>query len=74
MKTSRHNLYVVISKDVPGIRWYNLQKLPHEETFPKIVKGIHIDIFRYLRDKVRKKHSEKCVSFTTMLQHTGKFL
>jgi hypothetical protein len=31
-KTSRHNLYVVASKEVPGIRWYDLQEFAGEFT------------------------------------------
>jgi len=58
-KTLRQYLYVVAFKEVPGIRWYDLQKLLHERTFPKTVKEIPNDIFYYLRDTVRKKHSEK---------------
>jgi hypothetical protein len=56
--TSKQNLYVAVSK-VPGIRWYDWQELLQEGIFPKIVKEMYIDIFRYIRDTVRRKHSKK---------------
>lgn len=65
-------------KNVFGIRWYNLQEFLQKGNSCKTVnKEIYFNIFRRFRDAVRTKGPQKwrnsSFSFTTMLQHTGRF-
>ena len=65
-------LHVVASK-VHVIRWYYLQELLHDVNCKTVSKEMYIEILRRLRDAVRRKRLVNWRTFTTMLQHTGRF-
>jgi len=63
---------------VPGFRCYNLQELLHDGNFYKLVKKCTLTSFValwMLSERNAPKNGERTVgfSFTTMLQHTGRF-
>jgi hypothetical protein len=60
-------LYVVASK-VPVIRWYYLQEWLRDVNCKIVSKEMYIDIFRRLRDAVRRKRLVNWRTYTTMLQ------
>jgi hypothetical protein len=76
IKTPRQNLYTVTSKVswnsavwFIGIHWFNLEKFLHEGTFSQTENEMHKRIFNYLRDPVRRKHSEKWRNNSWCLLH-----